>query len=554
MDKDKGIKILFVVLLLFSIYMLISGIITPGDSFVTNDGEVLEEELQLSTYMLNMSIGEEYTVTAVILPENATNKSVTWISSNPNIVTVNDGRIKAVGSGKTIVKATSGKTHITKMINVTVNKTEQIVEIEKINVEQESYEIFVGDKIPINYTVEPSNANNTKISFSVSNKDVAGFDTAGNIVGVNPGEVDVTLKSNNGVTATIKVTVKQKEIDVTNVKVDKKKITLKEGESKTLVASVVPSNASNKTLTWASSNNDIATVNNGKVTGKKAGTAVIKVSSYNGKYKETTVVVKEKEVTYPALVDNSKYHKGSLIASYSSSTFKYRIQNYGNNDYVLIWVKDANKQWNSALPQLGKAFSAENLLSYEVNTYGYGSKGLVATNGGFFWDGWGDSPCSVFIINKGKILRDLGSTNKRQYGVFGITKDGEIKTYGFSAGDSSGNQKAKQELINDGVRSTFTMVGTIISRDGTMSTETGGTNNRTVLCEINKNNFVIYSGGSLPFGGIASELKNTYGCVMAVNLDGGGSRKLYYKVGSGAITKRFGGSRAVPDMMYFVEQ
>ena len=41
---------------------------------------------------------------------------------------------------------------------------------------------------------------------------------------------------------------------------------------------------------------------------------------------------------------------------------------------------------------------------------------------------------------------------------------------------------------------------------------------------------------------------------MAVNLDGGGSRKLYYKTGSGSITQVFGGSRAVPDMMYFVEQ
>ena len=135
-----------------------------------------------------------------------------------------------------------------------------------------------------------------------------------------------------------------------------------------------------------------------------------------------------------------------------------------------------------------------------------------------------------------------------------MNKEGEIKTYGFSANDSSNNQNVKQELINDGVRNTFTMVGTIIGRDGSMSTATGGTNNRTILCEVNKNNFIIYSGGSLPFGGIAQELKNQYGCKMAVNLDGGGSRKLYYKVGSGGITKRFGGSRAVPDMMYFVEQ
>ena len=553
MDKDKGIKIFFVVLLLFSVYLLITGIITPGEEVFNNDnGEVLEEQLQLSTYMLNMKIGETYQVTATILPDNATDKTVTWLSGNPGIVMVDNGNVKAVGSGKTIIKVTSNKTHIVKMINVTVES--DLVEIEKINVETESVELYVGDKASIKYTLEPSNANNTKISFLTSNKDVAGFDESGNIVGVNAGETTITLKSNNGITANIKVTVKQKEIEVTGVKVDKKKTTLTEGETKELTASVVPSNASNQTLTWSSSNNNIVTVDDGKLKAIKEGTATVKVTSYNGKYKEVTVVVKPKEVIYPAITDDSKYHKGTVVATHTSATLKYRIQSYGNNDYVLVWVKDANKQWNSALPELGKAFKAETLLSSEVSSYGYQSKGLVATNGGFFWDGWGDSPCTVFIINKGKVIRDLGSTNKRQYGVFGITKDGEIKTYGFSASDSNNNQKVKQQLINDGVRNTFTMVGTIIDRDGSMSTDTGGTNNRTVLCEVNKNNFVIYSGGSLPFGGIAKELKNSYGCKMAVNLDGGGSRKLYYKVGSGSITRRFGGDRAVPDMMYFVEQ
>ena len=225
MDKDKGIKIFFVVLLLFSVYLLITGIITPGEEVFNNDnGEVLEEQLQLSTYMLNMKIGESYQVTATILPDNATDKTVTWLSGNPGIVMVDNGNVKAVGSGKTIIKVSSNKTHIVKMINVTVES--DLVEIEKINVETESVELYVGDKASIKYTLEPSNANNTKISYLTSNKDVAGFDESGNIVGVNAGETTITLKSNNGITANIKVTVKQKEIEGTGVKVDKKKTPL----------------------------------------------------------------------------------------------------------------------------------------------------------------------------------------------------------------------------------------------------------------------------------------------------------------------------------------
>ena len=152
MDKDKGIKIFFVVLLLFSVYLLITGIITPGEEVFNNDnGEVLEEQLQLSTYMLNMKIGETYQVTATILPDNATDKTVTWLSGNPGIVMVDNGNVKAVGSGKTIIKVSSNKTHIVKMINVTVES--DLVEIEKINVETESVELYVGDKASIKYTL-----------------------------------------------------------------------------------------------------------------------------------------------------------------------------------------------------------------------------------------------------------------------------------------------------------------------------------------------------------------------------------------------------------------
>ena len=554
MKKDLGIKIFFIVLLLFSIYLIVTGIFTPGETTAfNNNGEILEEDLQLSTYILNMNVGEDFQITATILPENATHKEVTWLSGNPSIVTVDNGMVKAINPGKTIIKVTSSKTYITKMINVTVNAN--VIEITKINVANPEISLYVGDKEKINYTVEPSDANNTKLSFATSNKDIAGFDSTGNIVGVNEGEATITLKSSNGVSADIKVSVKQREIEVSSVKVDKKSVTLTEGENTTITATVNPANASNKALTWSSSDNHIATVEDGKITAVKEGSATIKVTSHNGKYKEVKVKVTPKEVINPALVDNSKYHKGTLVASHKSETLKYRIQSYGNNDYVMVWVKNANKQWNSALPQLGKAFSAESLLQSEVNNYGYKNKGLVATNGGFFWDGWGDSPCSYFVINKGKILRDITteSSNKKQYGVYGITKEGKIKTYDFRANDYNHNKQVKEQLLADGVRSTFTMVGTIVERNGNISSG-GDRNNRTVLCEIDSNNFVIYSGGSLSFNGIASELKNFYGCKIAVNMDGGGSRKLYYKVGSGAITKRFGGGRAVPDMMYFVEQ
>ena len=549
--KDIGIKVLFVVILLFSLYLLITGIISPGDNNQNNTNTEVVEDIQLSTYSLNMNVGETYQVTAVVTPNND-NKDLIWVSGNPNVAVVNNGSVKAIGKGNTVIKVSSSKINTVKMINVNVN--ENVVNIEKINVLEPSIEIYVGDKKKIEYTIEPSNANNTKLSFVTSNKDIAGFDNVGDIVGVNKGDAVVTLTSNNNISATIKVTVKDRVVEVTGVKVNKSSVTLTVGSSETITATISPDNATNKTLTWSSSNNKVATVNNGKITGIKEGTTTIKVTTNNGKYKEISVTVKPKEVIYPALTDNSSYYSSfSTVDSYNSSTLKYRVLTKYGADFVLIWVRDPYNQWNSALPQLGKAFSAETLLNSEINKYGYQKKGLVATNASFFWDGWGDSPCQPFLLNKGKIIRDIENKKyPRVYNTVAMTKEGLLKRYVFNK-NYSNNQMVKQQMLDDGVRNNFSFATMQIDTNGNVTSSTGK-NNRTVLCQINKNNFVIYSGGSLKDNRIGSELKNSFGCKVAYNLDGGGSRKLYYKKNTSTITKRHGGTRQIPDMMYFVEQ
>lgn len=68
-------------------------------------------------------------------------------------------------------------------------------------------------------------------------------------------------------------------INVTNITLNYKKIYLKVGETKTVTAKVSPSNATNKTVTWSSSNNNIATVSNGNITGKGTGTVTITASA-----------------------------------------------------------------------------------------------------------------------------------------------------------------------------------------------------------------------------------------------------------------------------------
>lgn len=207
------------------------------------------------------------------------------------------------------------------------------------------------------------------------------------------------------------------------------------------------------------------------------------------------------------------------------------------------------------MPQLGKVFAAENILSNEIKNYGYSNKGLVATNASYFWDGRGDNPCLPFVINKGNILLDIQNIdyNKRMYGTLGVDKNGELKTYEFSKNDYAKNMSSKKKMIDDGVRNDFAYTVTIIDPNGNI-TNSNSSNTRTIICQVDINNFVLYSGSSLTFARIGQELKNTYNCQSAYNLDGGGLSKLYYKTANMSSAKKlFGGDRNIPDMLYFSE-
>ena len=96
----------------------------------------------------------------------------------------------------------------------------------------------------------------------------------GKVTALKEGSAVITAKA-GGKTATCAITVKKNAVAVTSVELDKTELALTEGESETLTATVKPDNATNKTVTWSSSDSAVATVENGKVTALKEGSAVI---------------------------------------------------------------------------------------------------------------------------------------------------------------------------------------------------------------------------------------------------------------------------------------
>ena len=137
-------------------------------------------------------------------------------------------------------------------------------------------------------TVKP-----TKVKFKSSNKKVATISRKGVIKAKKVGKTTISIRYKNK-TAKIKLFVIK---PVKSVSLSKHTLTLNKGETKKLKASVLPSNATNKGVTWSSSNKNIATVSkDGTVTGKNAGTTTITATSNQGKKEdECDVTIKNEE-------------------------------------------------------------------------------------------------------------------------------------------------------------------------------------------------------------------------------------------------------------------
>ena len=375
MKNDLLIKIFFIVLLIISVYFIISGLTSSDNSSPSSD-EILEETLNLSTYTLNMEVGEEKKVEATVLPDNASNKEVTWISGNNGIVTVDNGMVKAINPGRTIIKVSTNKRQITKVINVTVNN--KTIDVTSINVANPNIELYVGDRSKIDYTINPSDATNKKISFVTSDKNIAGFDKEGNIVGLKAGNATITLKSNNGKEASINVKVKNKEIPVEKVTLSKTKVTVSEGGSVNVTAKISPKNATNKEITWTSSDNNIAKVDNGKITGVKKGTATIK-ATVGGKNDEVKVTVSSKDSfgAYEHVFIIGIDGLGAAYNKVSSPNFDKIFGNYAyRHDAKTEYITISAQNWGSILT--GVAYDKHGFTNSSIkeNTRGSNSANL----------------------------------------------------------------------------------------------------------------------------------------------------------------------------------
>ena len=157
---------------------------------------------------------------------------------------------------------------------------------------------MVGDVETLIVIINPSNASNKNVYWTSSDQSVATVDNAGKVTAVKAGSATITVTTEDGgKTATCKVTVKEKFYPVTGVTLDKTSVELTEGDITVLTATVNPSNATNKNVTWKSSDESIATVHSygsdAAVYGIAPGEVTITAISEDGGFTDSIIITVE---------------------------------------------------------------------------------------------------------------------------------------------------------------------------------------------------------------------------------------------------------------------
>ena len=246
------------------------------------------ESIELDSEELELIEGNSISLVATILPKDAENQNVIWSSSNKAVASVKDGEVTAVSVGEATITAKSEDGGKKATCVVTVNPKH--IPVSAVSLDKKEVEMNPDDKVMLTATIAPENASNKSVLWSSSDESVATVKD-GEVTALKVGEAMITATSEDGgKKTTCKVVVNAKHIPVSSVALDKEEVSLIIENKVTLMATVTPDNASNKTIVWISSDESVATVKDGEITALKVGEATITATSEDGGKKATCKV------------------------------------------------------------------------------------------------------------------------------------------------------------------------------------------------------------------------------------------------------------------------
>ncbi|MDD3172686.1 MAG: Ig-like domain-containing protein [Herbinix sp.] len=274
--------------------------------------------IALDETLKTMYVGQSARLSYVILPTNANNNAVTWISTNTSVVTVDaTGKVAAKGVGTSVIILKTSDGGYSAYCTITVKLVATTVKLDVTDLS-----LKTGESYNIKATLAPVGSTDNSLVWESSDTKVATVDANGKVVAKNAGTAIITVRTEAGGVAYCKVSITQAVKGVILNFTDK---TIYKGEKFDLIASVSPSTATKLDVTWKSSNTKVATVTNkGEVAGLIGGVAIITCTTVDGGY-ITTCVVTVKETVTTVKLDKDTYSLGikktvKLTATASTET------------------------------------------------------------------------------------------------------------------------------------------------------------------------------------------------------------------------------------------
>ena len=259
----------------------------------TREKEIPVETVSLSQPMAEMLVGESIQLIAIITPKQATDQTVIWASSKPSVAIVSDnGIVTAISGGQSTIIANTGGKSASCLVTVTSSSGPSDSPVTSVTLDKTSLTLLVGEEATLKATVKPSDAPNKEVAWISGNTAIATVDGNGKVSAKSVGETNITVLTKvGGKKAVCNVIVTAEKVKVTGISLNTNSLSLAVGETQTLVATITPSNASNKKVNWLSNDSSVASVDEtGKVTGKGVGNATIIATTAEGGKKATCSV------------------------------------------------------------------------------------------------------------------------------------------------------------------------------------------------------------------------------------------------------------------------
>ena len=238
-------------------------------SACTERGETpVAVSIEFESASISLEVGQRHTLVYTIVPED---KVPVFESSDINVATVEDGVVTALANGSATIKATVEGSDATDECVVTVSD----ISAKSVTLNKSELDLLIGDEVQLEVVVAPENAANKTITWTSTDETVASVSADGLVKAIAAGEATVTA-SVYGSDAKAECAVKVSPIPAETVRLNESDLDLAVGGTFQLEASVEPDNTTDKTVSWTSSDEKVATVSTeGLVTAVAAGNATI---------------------------------------------------------------------------------------------------------------------------------------------------------------------------------------------------------------------------------------------------------------------------------------